>query len=65
MKDKTRSRRRRTPVEQEPDLLAKLKRVYGSQTVDVDLFGRRQALSSEIERLLEHYADSMKVTKPR
>ncbi len=65
MKDKTRSKKRRKPVEQQPDLLEKLKRVYGGQTVDVDLFGRREALPSEIERLLERYGGSMKGSKPR
>jgi hypothetical protein len=44
--------KQRTPSEQS-DTMAKLKRLYDRTGPRPDAFGRRQALPSEIERLIE------------
>jgi hypothetical protein len=40
-----------SPTDSQRDALAKLQRIYGRSSVAPDLFGRRPALPSEIERL--------------
>jgi hypothetical protein len=48
-KHKGRAAPRNEPV---PDLVAELWRLYGGDGVRADQFGRRQAIPSEVERIL-------------
>lgn len=49
----------------ERTLLNKLKRIYGKQTVKPDLFGKRDALPSEVQRVLKvGFPESLDVYLP-
>ncbi|MFZ2360657.1 MAG: hypothetical protein WA040_15060 [Anaerolineae bacterium] len=40
-----------SPTDSQRDALARLQRIYGRSSIAPDIFGRRPALPSEIERL--------------
>jgi hypothetical protein len=42
-----------SPTDSQRDALARLQRIYGRSSVAPDIFGRRPALPSEIERLAQ------------
>lgn len=43
-----------SPAKENGPTLAKLQRIYGSGSVAPDVFGRRPALPSEVERLIKN-----------
>ncbi len=52
------NRREDRPAVTAPDLLSELRRLYAQGGAVSDVFGRRQALASEVERTLKHPARS-------
>jgi hypothetical protein len=55
-----------SPTDSQRNALAKLQRIYGRSSVAPDLFGRRPALPSEIQRLAAaHPQPAARADEPR
>ena len=66
MAKRTRDSAPPSPAKDHALTLAKLQRIYGNSSVAPDVFGRRPALPSEIERLAQvHQQPAARADEPR